>query len=46
MESEMASQASADDRGTAQADREVKHLKMTLGRLDIVFLIVAAVVSI
>ncbi len=31
---------------TAQADREVKHLKKTLGRLDIVFLIVAAVVSI
>ena len=35
-----------DDRETAQADREVKHLKKTLGRLDIVFLIVAAVVSI
>jgi glutamate:GABA antiporter len=36
----------SDDRETAQADREVKHLKKTLGRLDIVFLIVAAVVSI
>ena len=35
-----------DDRETAQADREVKHLKKTLGRFDIVFLIVAAVVSI
>jgi amino acid transporter len=34
------------DRETAQADREIKHLKKTLGRLDIVFLIVAAVVSI
>ncbi|CDO29385.1 APC family permease [Mycolicibacterium porcinum] len=31
---------------TAQAEREVKHLKKSLGRLDIVFLIVAAVVSI
>ena len=38
--------AASDDRETAQADREVKHLKKTLGRLDIVFLIVAAVVSI
>lgn len=38
--------ASGGDRETAQADREVKHLKKTLGRLDIVFLIVAAVVSI
>ena len=36
----------SDDRETALADREVKHLKKTLGRLDIVFLIVAAVVSI
>ena len=35
-----------DDRETAQADRETKHLKKTLGRFDIVFLIVAAVVSI
>ena len=31
---------------TAQAERETKHLQKTLGRLDIVFLIVAAVVSI
>jgi amino acid transporter len=43
---EEASQPTPDDRETAQADREVKHLKKTLGRLDIVFLIVAAVVSI
>ena len=39
-------QALPDDRATAQADREVTHLKKTLGRLDIVLLIVAAVVSI
>jgi amino acid transporter len=38
--------AASGDRETAQADRELKHLKKTLGRLDIVFLIVAAVVSI
>src|ERR1700755_3185275 len=31
---------------TAQAERETKHLQKTLGRLDIIFLIVAAVVSI
>ena len=46
MKLEEASQPTPDDRETAQADREVKHLKKTLGRLDIVFLIVAAVVSI
>ncbi|MDT5179587.1 MAG: glutamate:GABA antiporter [Mycobacterium sp.] len=39
-------EALPDDRATAQADREVAHLKKSLGRLDIVFLIVAAVVSI
>jgi amino acid transporter len=44
--SDEASPPLPEDRDTAQADREVKHLKKTLGRLDIVFLIVAAVVSI
>jgi glutamate:GABA antiporter len=39
-------QAIPVDRETAQADRETKHLKKTLGRLDIIFLIVAAVVSV
>jgi glutamate:GABA antiporter len=39
-------QALPADRETAQADRETKHLKKTLGRLDIIFLIVAAVVSV
>ncbi|MGB8407850.1 MAG: APC family permease [Mycobacterium sp.] len=38
--------ARVGDQETAQADREVKNLKKTLGRLDIIFLIVAAVVSI
>lgn len=36
----------ADHEATAQAQRETKHLQKTLGRLDIIFLIVAAVVSI
>jgi amino acid transporter len=39
-------EALPEDRATAQAAREVTHLKKTLGRLDIVFLIIAAVVSI
>jgi glutamate:GABA antiporter len=34
------------DQQTAQADRETRHLQKTLGRFDIIFLIVAAVVSV
>jgi amino acid transporter len=46
VESQPAGALLPDDRATVQADREVTHLKKTLGRLDIVLLIVAAVVSI
>lgn len=38
--------ALTDDQLTAQADRETRHLQKVLGRFDIIFLIVAAVVSI
>jgi len=38
--------AVTDDQQTAQAVRETQHLKKTLGRFDIIFLIVAAVVSV
>lgn len=38
--------AVTDDQQTAQADRETRHLQKTLGRFDIIFLIVAAVVSV